>query len=149
MNEFFITLDGVMIITQYGVMIALISLGLSVMSTAARIIVLGKHAMKEMKERMKQHQQDLKDATKSGDKKKAQQAQDDLMKLTMENMKHSFKPMIITFIPFILVFGWLKTQYESVGQVANIFGFGFEWFWWYFICAIIFSMVINKIFKLD
>jgi uncharacterized membrane protein (DUF106 family) len=134
-------------ITPAGETIALVSIGLSIMSALVRRAVLDMDKMNEMKQQMKKHQETLKQATKSGEKKKAQKAQEELMKLTMENMKHSFKPMIITFIPFILIFYWLRDQYGNVGEVANLFGFGLTWFWWYLVCAMIFSIILNKVFK--
>ena len=36
--------------------------------------------------------------------------------------------------------------YKNVGsdRVATLFGLDFGWFWWYFICAVVSSMIINK-----
>lgn len=137
------------IITEAGQIIALISIALSVFSIFARILVLGKDKIKEMKEQMKKSQKEMKEATKSGDKNRALKAQEAYMRITMENMRHSFKPLILTFIPFVLVFGWLKEQYGNYGNVAILFGFGFDWFLWYFACAMLFSILISKILKLD
>ncbi|MEM4347104.1 MAG: EMC3/TMCO1 family protein [Candidatus Altiarchaeota archaeon] len=137
------------LITEAGQIIALISIALSVFSIFARILVLGKDKIKEMKEQIKKSQKEMKEATKSGDKKRALQAQEAYMKITIENMRHSFKPLIITFIPFVLVFGWLKENYGNSGNVAIIFGIGFDWFLWYLACAMLFSILISKILKLD
>lgn len=135
-------------VTFEGQIIAGISLGIAIASSLVRRAVLDLDKMKEMKERMKEHQETLKKATKSGDKKKAKKAQDELMKITMENMKHSFKPMIYTFIPFILIFMWLRGQYGEAGAVATVFNFELTWFWWYLVCSMAFSMILNKVLKL-
>jgi len=44
---------------------------------------------------------------------------------------------------------WLKGQYSNVGEVANLFGLSLGWFWWYFVCAMLVSLILNKIFKLS
>ncbi|GEM_PF-552224 len=134
-------------ITAAGETIAIISVGIAMFSTVVRLAVLDRSKMREMKEKMKEHQSELKEATKSGDKKRAQKAQEEFMKLTMENMRYSFKPMIFTFIPFIIIFGWLQREYNQVGLVANLFGYGIGWFGWYFVCAMVFSSLINKLLK--
>ncbi len=136
-------------ITEAGYTIALISTGLAIMSALVRKAVLDQEKMRETKEKIKKHQEEMKKATKSGDTKKLQKSQGDMMKLTMENLKHSFKPMLITFIPFILVFSWLRDQYSSAGTVASLAGFDLGWFWWYLICAMAVSLVINKVLKVS
>lgn len=136
-------------VTPDGQIIALISIGVAITSSLVRMATLDMKKMREMKEQMKEHQKTLKEATKSSDTKNAKRAQEELMKLTMENMKHSFRPMLITFIPFILIFYWLRGQYGSVGVVADISGFGLDWFGWYIVCSIISSMLLNKLLKLS
>lgn len=134
-------------ITDAGYIIAAISMGLATMSSLVRRAVLDQEKLKENKEKLKEHQATLKEASKKGDTKRMQKAQEQMMELSMEQMKQSFKPLMFTFIPFILVFGWLRDQYSQIGDVATIFGFGLGWFWWYFVCAMLVSIVINKIME--
>jgi len=136
-------------ITEAGYIIALISMGLAIMSTLVRKAVLDQEKMRETKEKLKRYQEEMKKATKSGDTKKLQKSQAEMMKLTMENLKHSFRPMLITFVPFVLVFTWLKDQYGSVGTVVSLFGFNLGWFWWYLLCAMTVSLIINKLLKVS
>jgi uncharacterized membrane protein (DUF106 family) len=136
-------------ITDAGYVIALISMGLAIMSALVRKAVLDQEKMKETKEKLKKHQEEMKKATKTGDTKKLQKNQEEMMKLTMENLKHSFRPMLITFIPFILVFTWLREQYSTIGTVASLAGYNLGWFWWYLICAMTVSLFINKILKVN
>ncbi|HDH41596.1 MAG TPA: DUF106 domain-containing protein [Candidatus Altiarchaeales archaeon] len=136
-------------ITEAGYIIALISMGLAIMSALVRKAVLDQDKMRETKEKLKKYQEEMKKATKSGDTKRLQESQAEMMKLTMENLKHSFRPMLITFVPFILVFTWLKDQYGSAGTVVSLFGFNLGWFWWYLICAMTVSLIINKLLKVS
>ena len=140
---------GFLSITGDGEIIALISIILVLMSSLVRRAMIDREKMEETKKKMKEHQEKLKKISKSGNTKEMQRVQSEFMSLTMEQMKQSFKPMLITFVPFILVFGWLKGEYGNVGTVATILGFDLGWFWWYFICAMVFSLILNKIFKLS
>ena len=58
--------------------------------------------------------------------------------MTFEMMKHSFKPLIITAIPIILLIWWLKGVYIDTTL-------GSSWIWWYIGSAIISSIVLRKV----
>lgn len=137
------------IVSDDGLVIAGVSIGLALLSFLVRMAVLDRAHMEEMKKQLKEKQKDVKEATKKGQTKKAAKAQEEMMQLTLENMKHTMKPLMYTFIPFILIFGWLKGEYESIGTVATLFGFELSWFWWYLITAMLVSLTLNKIFKLS
>lgn len=136
-------------ITSAGYTIAFISILLSVMSTLVRRATIDPKKMKESREKMKEHQKVLKEAQKKGDMKKLASAQEDFGKLMMDQMKMSFKPLIITLIPFFLVFNWLREQYDTIGTVATVLGFDLSWFWWYLIVSLLFSIAINKLMSLE
>ena len=57
-----------------------------------------------------------------------------------EQMKHSFKPMLVTMVPIIIMFGWLRANFAEILP---------SWFWWYIISSIIFSISLRKIFGLQ
>lgn len=140
---------GFLSVTGEGETIAVISIALMVMSSLVRRAMIDREKMAETKKKLKEHQKKMKDTSKKGSSKEMQEAQSEFMSLTMEQLKHSFRPMLITFIPFILVFGWLRDEFEGVGTVATLLGFDLGWFWWYFICAMLFSLTLNKVFKLN
>jgi len=57
-----------------------------------------------------------------------------------EQLKHSFKPMLITIIPIIIIFAWLRSTFVTILP---------HWFWWYIISSIIFSIGLRKVFGLQ
>ena len=83
-------------------------IALSFLITLAMTLVTKKFTnqsrMKELKEIQKACQIKLKDA--KGNPEEASKIQKEMMACSMELMKHSFKPMIFTFIPLILIFGF-------------------------------------------
>jgi|SRR3989344_8286932 len=96
--------------------------------------------MKSLKDELKQHQKEMKDH--KGDPKKMMEIQGRAMEKNMKYFMHSLKPMIITFIPLILVFGWLKETYNGIDVL-----FGLSWIWSYIIFSMIFSIILRKVMK--
>ena len=61
-----------------------------------------------------------------------------MMGFSMELMKHSFKPMLITFVPLILLFWWLRGIYAETSIVST-------WIWWYIGTSVGSSIILRKI----
>ena len=64
--------------------------------------------MKRLKERQKEYQKRMK--TLRSEPEQMMKVQKEAMGANMEYMKHSFKAMIYTFIPIILIFGWMSAH---------------------------------------
>ena len=66
----------------------------------------------DLMKRLKQDQSDMKKKMKEvkHDPEKLQAHQKEMMQKSMELMKHSMKPMLYTFIPVIVLFGWLSAN---------------------------------------
>jgi len=92
--------------------------------------------MKELKDIQKACQIRLKD--KKGDLEEQKKIQKEIMECSMELMKHSFKPMLITFIPLILLIFWLREAYMETVIAGT-------WIWWYIGAAIGSSIILRKI----
>ncbi|MBR9706702.1 DUF2208 family protein [Candidatus Pacearchaeota archaeon] len=54
-----------------------------------------------------------------------------------EQMKHSMKPMLVTIIPLLILFSWLRSTFAQTAIAGS-------WFWWYLVSSIIFSMFLRK-----
>jgi uncharacterized membrane protein (DUF106 family) len=92
--------------------------------------------MKELKKIQKACQIKLKDA--KGDMKKQQEIQKELMACSMELMKHSFKPMLITFIPLLILIWWIRGIYSDVLS---------GWIWYYILASVASSLIFRKVFN--
>jgi len=70
--------------------------------------------MKKLKDDIKGYQKQVKEL--KNEPAKAMEAQKKAMELNMKYMTHSLKPTLITFIPIILIFGWMSSNfaYESI-----------------------------------
>ena len=94
--------------------------------------------LKSLKARQKELQADMK--KHKDNPKLMEEMQMEILKITGAMMKSSFKPMFITFIPFILLFAWIRSIYTPI--------MGFSWFWWYLGASLVFGIGFRKVFKL-
>jgi uncharacterized membrane protein (DUF106 family) len=138
-------ITGILTLTDAGQSIALISAFLSFVSAMVRRATVDLDKVKDSQAKMKEHQKKMQEAQKKGHTEDMLKSQEEMTRHMMEQMKQNFKPMKITLIPFLLVFQWLRGQYDTAGTVAIIFGMGLGWFWWYFIISLAASMIVNKI----
>lgn len=131
-------MDIVNIINSYPVYsIIVFSLCITLISTLITKFLTNQEKMKSMKERQKEIQKKLK-GCKPGDKL-FEELQSELLQITMIMMKSSFKPLLITFIPFLILFGWIRKTY---GPILS------GWFWYYLISSMISSTIYRKVFKM-
>jgi uncharacterized membrane protein (DUF106 family) len=70
--------------------------------------------MKNLKEEIKNYQNQIKEL--KNEPSKAMEIQKKSMEVNMKYMTHSLKPTLITFIPIILIFGWMSSTfaYENI-----------------------------------
>ncbi len=115
-------------------------IALSFLVTLAMTLVTKKftdqNRMKELKKVQKACQIKLKDA--KGDSKKQAEIQKEMMSCSMELMKHSFKPMLFTLLPLIILFWWIRGIYTDILS---------GWLWWYIGVSIVSSIILRKVLK--
>lgn len=89
--------------------ILIISFVITMVTTLVYKFTTDQKKMKKLKDDMKDYQNKIKSLSKT-DPQKAMSIQQEAMKQNMEYMKHSFKSTLYTFIPIIIIFGWLNTH---------------------------------------
>jgi uncharacterized membrane protein (DUF106 family) len=104
--------------------------------------------IKSLKLRQKELQKEIKEAQKNKEFTKLEELNKEIVDLSLKMMKSSFsiKMMLITFVPVILLFNWLKGIYNPAveGAVPLLAG----WFWWYIGGAVASSSVYRKVLKM-
>ncbi len=112
LDSFFNTIFGPLINFNILFAVIFISFLISLIMTLAYKWMTDQHLMKSLKEEMKSHQAEIKKH------KENPQKMLELQKLAMDkNMKymmHSMKPTLVTFIPIIIIFGWLSSTLAYV-----------------------------------
>ena len=89
--------------------ILIISFVITLLTTLVYKFTTDQKKMKKLKEDMKEYQKKIKYLSKT-DPQKAMSIQQEAMKQNMEYMKHSFRSTLYTFIPIIIIFGWLNAH---------------------------------------
>jgi len=116
-----------------------ISVGVSLFISIINYFVLDKDKVKAMKIRQKELQKEIKN--NKDNPAKVMELQKEMMGQVGDNFKHSLKPMLITIIPILVVFGWIKGVFAETTLAGS-------WFWYYLVSALVASMFFRKVFKL-
>ncbi len=132
--------------------IILISLILTILINLFYKLFTDQELMKSLKKELKELQAEMKEL--KDHPSEFLRVQKKAMEKNLAYMKHSMKPTLITFLPLIIIFGWLRHRFSEAGDIINwgfhmpLFGTGLGWLGTYFFSAIIFSLVIRKLFKI-
>jgi len=92
-----------------------------------------KEKQKRLREEMKQHKDNP---------QKMMEINKQMMEDFPTQMKQSMKISLITIVPLLFLFNWLRVAFNQTAIATN-------WIWWYIIASLIFSLVLRKLFKLD
>ncbi len=94
--------------------VVILSLAITLIITLIYKFFTNQQEMKRLKEEQKEYQKRMK-ALKD-DPEQMMKVQKEAMKKNMEYMKHSLKATLITFLPIILIFGWMNAHltYEPI-----------------------------------
>lgn len=120
--------------------IIVISLGVSFFVSIIQKYFGNQERMKEIKEKQKELQKKMKDHQKDGNHDKVMELQKQMFGHMGETLKHSFKPMLITMIPLLILIYWLKDIYNPI--------LGGWWLAWYIGASLVFSMIFRKVLNL-
>jgi len=108
--------------------------------TIVTYFMTDREKMKELKDRQKDLRKEMKLCRDNPDK--MMELNKKMMEDMPEQLKHSMKPMMVTFIPIIIFFTWLRGTF-ALTAIAD------TWFWWYLGSSILFSIIIRKVFGLQ
>jgi len=129
------------LIQQYPrVSIILFSFLVTLFITVVTYFMTDRERMKEIKEKQKRLREEMKNH--KGNPDKLMELQKEMMQDLPEQMKHSFKPMLITLIPLLIVFAWFRGIYSETIL-------GGWWIAWYIGASMVFSLILRKLFKLQ
>ncbi|MFH1359041.1 MAG: EMC3/TMCO1 family protein [archaeon] len=123
-----------------------ISFLVSFFVTIVRFYMTDREKMREIKSRQKELRKKIKEHRNNPEKMMEFNKQ--MMQDMPEQMKQSFKPMIITMIPVLILFRWLWSVYGDT-PLSKVFIFFPAWLWWYIIASIVLSLLLSKLFKLQ
>ncbi len=119
----------------------------SVVITIANYFLTDKELMKNIKEKQKRLREEMKKYR--NDSQKMMELNKQMMEDFPNQMKQSMKVSVITLIPLLLLFNWLRVSFASTTLAEpGLFGWPI-WTWWYILSSLVWSMILRKLFKLD
>jgi len=126
--------------------IILLSFIVSLFITIVNYFMLDKEKMKEIKERQKSLRAEIK--KNKDNPEKIMELNKRMMEDMPEQLKHSFKPMIVTLIPLLILLNYLRATFAETILSEKFLIFP-TWIWYYLIASIVFSTILRKLFKLQ
>jgi uncharacterized membrane protein (DUF106 family) len=103
--------------------------------------VLDKERMSYLKQQQKALQEKLKNHQKEGNHDAMMELNKEMLSNMSETIKHSFKPTLITIVPVLIFFNFIKNSYALTSLESS-------WFWWYLVSVVIFSIIFRKVLRL-
>lgn len=120
--------------------IILIAIVVTIFITLIRYFLTDRVKMKEIRERQKKLREEMKQFKHHPEK--MMELNQKMLEDFPEQMKQSFKPMLVTIIPVLLLFGWMRAVFAGTAIAST-------WIWWYISASIIFSLILNKMVGLQ
>ncbi len=118
--------------------ILIVSAIITLISTLVTNWLTDQDHLKSLKARQKELNKKMKTA-KPGEKL-FEEIQSEMLQISGTMMKSQFRPMLVTIVPFLILFAWLRSLYVPL--------MGDNWIWYYILGSLIFSTVYRKIFKM-
>ncbi len=121
---------------------------LSLMVTMVYKFLTDQVLMKELKADLKKYQEKMKE--NKGDLQKMSELQKESMAVNMRYMKQTMKPMLVTMLPFLAIFAYLKSVYDGTIVIPLSFWPGhLGWIGTYIIFSMVFTTGFRKLFKVS
>jgi uncharacterized membrane protein (DUF106 family) len=90
------------------------SIGLSLLMTIISKFLANQQEMRRAKKDMAFYREKATKAQKSGDLKKANEYTSEMLKASQKQFRQNLKPMMLSFLIFIIALGWLGSAYGDV-----------------------------------
>lgn len=116
---------------------------ITLITTIVQKYATDQNALKELREEQKLLQKEMKKYENNPEK--MMEFSKKQWEVIPKTMKLTGRATLYTGVPFILLFRWFADIFTQLGE-PKFFGF-VSWFWFYFICAMIFSSILRKYLK--
>ena len=120
--------------------IIVLSLIVTLLITIVNFFMVDRTRMKEIRDKQKKLREEMKNFKDNPEK--MLEINKKMMEDMPEQLKHSFKPMLITLVPLLILFSWLRATFATTILAST-------WIWWYIGASIVFSIILRKVFGLQ
>ena len=141
-DSFFNSIFGGLVSSNPEWALVLVALVVTLFVTIIYKWMTDQELLKTLKEDMKALRKEMKDFSK--DPEKMKHIQKALADKSIQQMKNTFKPTLVTLLPLLILFGWLRKVYTDIE--LSFLGMH-SWLLIYIIFSVLFSIIIRKILK--
>jgi uncharacterized membrane protein (DUF106 family) len=149
---------------QFNFMFGIFSIAVmvTVMVNLVRSRTIDHREMKRLKDEMSDYQKRAKEAQKKGDTQEFDKVQKAMMERQSTMMVRSFKPMIYTSLPVIMIFRWLRNyrplsnfMASNGGALVKLpfvlphWGNHLGWLGWYILCSFSISNLVKILLRVE
>ncbi|MBI4139675.1 DUF106 domain-containing protein [Candidatus Woesearchaeota archaeon] len=99
------------------IFVSIMSLIVALLTTIVYKKFTNQILMKELKDELKELQKTAKELKEKPEE--AMKAQKKMMEVNMKYMMHSMRATLVTFLPIILIFGWMNAHYSFIPLTPN------------------------------
>ena len=120
--------------------ILIFSFFVTILITVANYYLTDRELMKNIRIKQKSLREEMK--KHRDNPQKTMEINKQMMEDMPTQMKQSLKVSVITMVPLLIFFTWLRGMFATTTIASN-------WIWWYVLSSIGFSIILRKVFKLD
>ncbi len=120
--------------------VILFAIAVTTLMTLIRYVITDKAVMREIKEKQRIIREEMK--LHKDNPEKMMDLNKEMMSHLPAQMKQSFKVLLITFVPILIIFKWARGIFAATTLASS-------WIWWYIIASMIFGIALAKILNLD
>lgn len=127
--------------------ILIISFILTLIVNLAMKFFTNQKIMKALKEEGELFKEEMKKF--KNDPQKLIEIQKKSMETSLKYLKHSLPATLVTLLPLLLIFGWLRQTFPPEKDLLSLpFGISLGWLGSYILFSIIFNIILRKILKI-
>ena len=127
--------------------IIIISFILTLIVNLAMKFFTNQKVMKSLKEETEYFKEEMKKF--KNDPQKLIEIQKKSMETSLKYLKHSLPATLVTLLPLLLIFGWLRQTFPPEQNLLSLpFGINLGWLGSYILFSIIFNIILRKILKI-
>ena len=152
LDNFFNLVFGPIVALSSPLNIIIISFILTLIVNLAMKLFTNQKVMKALKEESELVKEEMKKF--KNDPQKILELQKKTMETSMKYLRHSLPATLVTLLPLLFIFGWLRKTFPENMVLLNfpinlpLLGSGFGWLGSYILFSIIFNIVLRKLLKI-
>ncbi len=149
--SFFDFIFSPLLVLKPHISLSIISCIIATLVILTNKLLVNRKKMEEIKRKIEEIRIKIAEAQRNGNQEYASKLLDELLKVNAEQLKQTFKALLVTLALVSFILPWVKHKYEGMAVLnlpfsIPIIGSSLSWFVWYFLVSFVVSWILRKIF---